>query len=102
VKYIIKKDRCRRGDMMRAISDGPKMAPGVYNNKKDWPAAGPPCPPYTRHCCPDLPNLDFLNRFSLRSPMPDFKEIRPVGAALIHANRQTGMMNALRKALERF
>ena len=35
------------------------------------------------------PNLNILNRFSLRSPIPDFKEIRPVGAALIHADIQT-------------
>jgi hypothetical protein len=47
--------------------------------------------------------MDFLNRFSLRSPIPDFKDIHPVGAALIHANRQTDMTNALRKeVLERF
>jgi len=47
VKYNIKKNRCRRGDMMRAFSDGPKMATGVYNIKKDGPAGGPPCPPCT-------------------------------------------------------
>jgi hypothetical protein len=33
--------------------------------------------------------LDFLNRFSLRSPILDFKDIRPLGVALIHADRQT-------------
>jgi len=47
VKYNIKKDRCRRGDVMRAFSGGPKMATGVYIIKKNEPAASPPCPPYT-------------------------------------------------------
>ena len=41
VKYNIKKDRCRRGDMTRSFSDGPKMATGVYTINKDGAAAGP-------------------------------------------------------------
>jgi hypothetical protein len=33
--------------------------------------------------------LDFLSRFSLKSPISYFMEIRPVVAALIHADRGT-------------
>jgi hypothetical protein len=37
------------------------------------------------------PNLEFLDGFSHKYPLPDFKEIRAVVAALIHTDRRTDM-----------
>jgi hypothetical protein len=36
-------------------------------------------------------NLEFLDRFSLKSPIPNFTEIPPLEAVLINAERRTGM-----------
>jgi len=40
--------------------------------------------------------LEFIDIFSLKSPISNFTEIRPVGAALIHADRRTDMMKPIR------
>ena len=41
-------------------------------------------------CVPDLKkNLEFLDIFYFNSPIPNFMEIRPVGAKLFHADKRT-------------
>ena len=37
------------------------------------------------------PNLDFIYRFSWKSPVSNFTDILPMRTALIHADRQTDM-----------
>jgi hypothetical protein len=43
-----------------------------------------------------------LGRFSLKSPIPNFKEIRPVWAALIHADRRTDRRTEMTKIIHAF
>jgi hypothetical protein len=45
-----------------------------------------------RHFCSILTKFEITNRFSWKSPISNFKKIRPVGGTLIHADGQTGGM----------
>ena len=47
-------------------------------------------------------NLDFLNGFSKNPQISNFMEIRPVGAEVFHADRQTGGWTDMTKLIVTF